>query len=110
MRRFEEYGELPVRWVWIALILFSAAILTWGMLFNMLVEDRPRDWDFGQLPDTPSESVFSTTPHVEEETRPLQVEPLPQFPPEAPSASPVIVPPAPPAAPSQAENEGAGTK
>jgi hypothetical protein len=59
----KEYEELTIIssfWSWVALIVFSASIMCWGMFVEMMVEVGPPHWDFGVLPDTPSESVYST--------------------------------------------------
>ncbi len=61
MNRYDaEYRTLPVFWSWVALLLFTAAILTWGMLSHMFIKERRREWDFGAVPETPGASVFST--------------------------------------------------
>lgn len=57
---FDEERVLPSPWEWIVIILFSAAIAGFGLLVYRLVPDGPRYWDFGQLPDAPAESIYST--------------------------------------------------
>jgi len=57
---YDEHQELPSPWEWVILIVFSASIAGFGWLVYILVPDGPRYWDFGQLPDTPAESIYST--------------------------------------------------
>jgi hypothetical protein len=57
---YDEHQEIPSPWEWVILVLFSAAIMGFGWLVYLLVDDAPRRWDFGQLPDTPAESIYST--------------------------------------------------
>ena len=59
-RWYDEEHELPPLWGWVIIILFSASIMGFGWLVYLLVPDAPRQWDFGQLPDTPAESAYST--------------------------------------------------
>lgn len=61
---YREYKILPQFWGWILLILFAASILGYGMWSHMIIPDAPREWDFGQFPDTPAESVYSTVEPV----------------------------------------------
>lgn len=60
LKKFEEYRELSPFLGWVILVLLSIVILAWGMVIMFTVRDVPRHWDFGQLPDTPAESVHST--------------------------------------------------
>ena len=57
---YEEHQELPSPWGWLIIIIFSASIAGFGWLVYLLVPEGPRHWDFGQLPDAPAESIFST--------------------------------------------------
>jgi hypothetical protein len=59
-KKYEEYRSISPFWSWVILVLCSITILAWGMLIMFTVRDVPRRWDFGQLPDTPAESVHST--------------------------------------------------
>ena len=59
-RLYEEEQELPSPWEWVIVVAFSAAIMGFGWLVYLLVPDAPRQWDFGQLPDTPAEYIYST--------------------------------------------------
>ncbi len=82
MREFEERIEIPPGWMWVLLILFSACIVGWGLTHNLFIMDRPADWEFGQEPDAPSESTYSTeaTPVTPPGTieAPQQIAPLPE--------------------------------
>ncbi len=76
-KEYEEMTFIP-RWAsWTILILFSAAILGWGMFAEMLVTTSPTHWDFGQLPDTPSQSAFSTALPPPDVNVPYQIERIP---------------------------------
>jgi hypothetical protein len=78
MEKYEEYKVLKKPfWGWGILIAFSAAILGWGMFVEMVIQETPRQWDFGTLPDTPAESVYSTAPHPPEVNAPIQVPQVP---------------------------------
>ena len=57
---YDEHQELPSPWEWVIIILFSASIMGFGWLVYLVVPDGPRQWNFGQLPDTPAESIYST--------------------------------------------------
>jgi hypothetical protein len=57
---YAEDHELSSTWSWVIIILFSAAIAGFGWLVYSIIPDAPRRWDFGQLPDTPAESIYST--------------------------------------------------
>jgi len=57
---YDEHQELPSPWEWVILVVFSASIAGFGWLVYSVVPDAPRHWDFGQLPDTPAESIYST--------------------------------------------------
>ena len=64
---------------WLIIVLFSAAIIGWGVLNYVLIRDEPRHWDFGVLPSTPSESIYSTAPTpAPSSVPPQQIEPLPE--------------------------------
>lgn len=73
---YDEYKVLPPFWGWAILIVFCAMILGYGMWSHHMVQNIKRQWDFGQLPDTPGQSVYSTVePTVSE--APRQITPLP---------------------------------
>lgn len=75
---YDEHQELPSPWEWVILVLFSAAIAGFGLLVYCLVPDAPRHWDFGQLPDTPAESVYSTEEPAAPSKAPRQILRLPE--------------------------------
>lgn len=57
---YDEHLELRSPWEWVILVVFSASIMGFGWLVYLLVDDAPRRWDFGQLPDAPAESIYSS--------------------------------------------------
>jgi hypothetical protein len=73
-----EYKILPQFWGWVLLILFAASILGYGMLSHMILPDTPREWDFGQFPDAPAESVYSTVEPVRGAAYPNVIKTLPE--------------------------------
>lgn len=77
-RKYDEKQELPSPWEWVILTVFSASIMGFGWLVYLTVQDAPRRWDFGQLPDAPAESFYSTDqPRLERVPR-QQIPPLPE--------------------------------
>jgi len=76
--RYEEFKVLRPFLGWLLLVLFSALILTAAMVVHMMVADRPREWDFGSLPDTPAESIYSTGEPGLTARPERQIEPLPE--------------------------------
>ncbi|MEN6623061.1 MAG: hypothetical protein ABFD50_16125 [Smithella sp.] len=59
-KHYVEYKTFSQFWGWIVLIIVSVGILGFAHLIHYIVPDVPRQWDFGQKPQTPAESVFST--------------------------------------------------
>ena len=59
-KEYEEQTIISSFWSWVILIVFPITILGWGMFVEMIVSVGPSRWDFGALPDTPSQSVYST--------------------------------------------------
>lgn len=59
-KHYVEYKTFSQFWGWIILIVISVGILAFAHLIHLIVPDVPREWDFGQKPQTPAESVFST--------------------------------------------------
>ena len=57
---YDEKQELPSPWEWVIVIMLSAFLVGYGWLVYLVVPDGPRHWDFGQLPDAPAESIYST--------------------------------------------------
>jgi len=77
-RRYDEEKEIPSPWEWVIVILFSAAIMGFGWMVYLLIPDAPRQWDFGQLPDTPAEQIYSTREPDLAQKSPRQIAPLPE--------------------------------
>ena len=76
---YEEFTIISPVWSWVLLIVFSLLIMAWGMFIEMMVGmEQPRTWDFGVLPDTPAESVYSTVAAPSDVNVPLQIERLPE--------------------------------
>lgn len=73
-----EYKIVPQFWGWTLLILFAASILGYGMWSHMVIPDAPREWDFGQFPDTPAQSVYSTQEPVRGAESPKVIGVLPE--------------------------------
>jgi hypothetical protein len=93
MERYEEDRKVGALWGWAMVFLLTAAIIGWCMFLMMMVEDPPRRWDFGSLPDVPAESIYSTvkappaawyfpfrlrTPPSVTKDVPRQISPLPE--------------------------------
>lgn len=76
MIKFEYEQYRPVRqiWAWLAVFFLSVSTMAWGMIGHLLVREGPRRWDFGSLPDTPGQSVFSTVQPPEGEVVPPQIQ------------------------------------
>jgi len=86
---YDEHKELPSPvWEWVIIILFSASIAGYGWLVYGLVADPPRHWDFGQLPDTPAESIYSTEQPASGVKPAGQIQRLPEALPENPPKPP----------------------
>lgn len=85
---YDEELELPHPWEWVILIIFSASIVGFGWLIYLLVPDTPRHWDFGQLPDTPAESIYSTEVPRSVAKPPRQFPKLPEAQPPNPPRPP----------------------
>ena len=81
---YDEEHELSAPWGWLIIIAFSAAIIGYGLLVYRIIPDAPRQWDFGQLPDTPAESIYSTEePKEPSGEPPRQLPRLPEAQPES---------------------------
>jgi hypothetical protein len=76
---FEQYQEAPYWRGWLFIVFFSLAILGWGMALHLVIPDGPRQWDFGAVPSTPAESVYSSAlPSASQRANPArQMEMLP---------------------------------
>ena len=76
----KEYEELTIIssfWSWVILIVFCAIIMGWGMFVEMMVGVAAPHWDFGVLPDTPSQSVYSTALPPSDVNIPYQIHRIP---------------------------------
>jgi len=78
MKQYEEVKTPRPFWGWIILVVFSACLVGWGLAIYFLVQDAPRQWDFGALKDAPGESIYSTSEPVEGKNAPQQVPTLPE--------------------------------
>lgn len=88
---YSEDHEISALWSWVFIVAFSASIAAFGWLVYWLVPDGTRQWDFGQLPDTPAESVYSTEEPRSHRAPQRQLLRLPEaqpLPAEAPTARP----------------------
>jgi hypothetical protein len=73
---------------WLIVILISLLVVGWGLLIYKSVRDNRRTWDYGVLPDTPGESIYSISPPPTAAPAPKQVESLPEAVPWKPPAHP----------------------
>jgi hypothetical protein len=76
-KEYEEMTFISGHASWIILIIFSAIILSWGMFAEMIVAVAPPHWDFGQLTDTPGQSVYSTAGPPADVNVPYQIHRIP---------------------------------
>ncbi len=68
MNRDEEIeskeGRLIIRG-WLVVCALAIAFFVYGMIMYSVVGDKgPPDWDFGTVEDIPGQSVYSTSPAV----------------------------------------------
>jgi hypothetical protein len=63
---------------WVIMLIIAALVSGWGLFVYFRVQDRPRQWDFGVLPDAPSQSIYSTTPPPGNAAVPTQTPVLPE--------------------------------
>ena len=81
------------KWSWVLIVVFCMATLGWGYFNYLLIPDRGEDqplkrqWDFGILPDAPSQSIYSSSQPAQAQGVPPQIPQLPEAHP------PVSVPP-----------------
>jgi hypothetical protein len=76
-KEYEEQTIISSFWSWVFLIVFPIMILGWGMFVEMIVSVGPSRWDFGTLPDTPSQSVYSTASPPCDVNVPYQIHRIP---------------------------------
>ena len=74
----EEKREVSAGWSWLMVMALASLIIAWGAFCFLLVRDGPRQWDFGALTDTPSQSIYSSEQTPEKAAPPPQVAPLPE--------------------------------
>lgn len=72
---YDEQLELRSPWEWIILVALTASIMGFGWLAYLLIQDAPRRWDFGQLPDAPAESIYSSEQPANKGRRQIQALP-----------------------------------
>jgi hypothetical protein len=78
---YEEHRQIPQAIGWGILILLTIGLVAWCMLLMMIVPETPRQWDFGQLPDVPAQSIYSTLPpppNPDLTKTPQNITPLPE--------------------------------
>ncbi len=75
---YEESREVGSFTSWLILIGFCLFLFAWGFLIFFAIKDTPRKWDFGVLPDTPAESIYSTEKSPTTTTPPRQLPELPE--------------------------------
>ena len=51
MSHYEEHRDFPRIVGWIFIIGASAALFVWCVVLMMYVQEPPRQWDFGAIPD-----------------------------------------------------------
>jgi hypothetical protein len=92
MERYEENKAIGAFWGWAFVFLLTAGVIGWCMFLMMAVEDPPREWDFGALPEVPAQSIYSTLkPPPANFTFPLRL----RTPPSATKDLPEQIPPLP---------------
>lgn len=76
MKDYEENHTWSTFWSWFFILALSFGLISWAMTMMTLVEDVPREWDFGNREFTPAKSIYSTH-NPENTTDSLMVHPLP---------------------------------
>jgi hypothetical protein len=74
---YDEEKDIPDFWSWVILVLFSAAIVGYGIVTYLAVDDGPRKWEYGTLPDTPAQSIYNTKVPDKPAAAPRQIPQLP---------------------------------
>ncbi len=57
---YEEYKSARPLQGWLIVIITAFLTLSWGMVTHMAVPEVVRHWDFGEVPDAPGQSIYST--------------------------------------------------
>jgi hypothetical protein len=78
LNEYEEKREISSGWSWFLVVALAGLIIAWGLFCFVLIKDGPRRWNFGALPDTPGQSIYSSKQAPEEAAPPRQVAPLPE--------------------------------
>ncbi len=76
-KEYEEQTLISSLASWIILIAATALIMSWGMFVEMIVMPEAPHWDFGVLPDTPSQSQYSTALPPSDINVPYQMQRIP---------------------------------
>ncbi len=86
----EDRSAAGARWGWVIAVGIALGLIAWGLAHYAFVRDAPREWNFGELEDTPARSAYSTT-------QPSMSPPPPRQLPVPPKAAkkPPTAPPAP---------------
>ncbi len=74
---FQELKFISQAKGWGILLLLSVTLIGWGLATYALVPEGQRRFDFGQLPDAPGESEY-TTSSGQRHPPPPQIVPLPE--------------------------------
>jgi hypothetical protein len=77
MDQYEEFTAIKDRWAWAIVLGSCVVILLWGYGNYLFIHDRPRQFDYGSLPDAPGQSVYAVTPAPKSQVVPTQLTPLP---------------------------------
>lgn len=79
----EEFRKIKPWRFWAILIAVAISTIGWGLLNYVFIQDISRGWDYGTLPDAPSESIYSSSrPGSQVDPQP-QIAPLPEATPSA---------------------------
>lgn len=76
--KHEEFLTMSHKAGWAFILSFSALIICWCMTIMVIVGQREREFDYSILPDTPSESEYSTAIVPLSLEVPKQVQQLPE--------------------------------
>lgn len=87
--RYDEEKELSTFWSWVIIILYSGAIMVFGLVVYYVVPDGPRRWNFGILPDPPGASIYHDRQPLREKVE-KQIAPLPETKPDARITGPAM--------------------
>ncbi|WP_243369931.1 hypothetical protein [Geotalea sp. SG265] len=84
-KKYDEQRQLPSPWEWVIITMLSLALIAYSLIAYRFVLEGQRYWDFGQLPDTPAESIYSTEePPAPDGRLQRQIHKLPEAQPENP--------------------------